>query len=176
MSRVRRIAAALPALALTCAPLLSGCSFWNSVFHRSHDHGCFEKPFRGNIENLQGLQVPEGMTPPDPRNQIRIPKLTEPERVRAKTEPCLSQPPSYASGSSIALPTRTGVPMGAPAPVPVPISPTEPVVPFPVPESTPAPESTGPLAPAPASPPAPATPEPPATPAPPEPPILEGPR
>jgi hypothetical protein len=154
--------AALPALCLLCCALpllLSGCSMYNRLFHRSHDIGCSEKPFRGNTENLAGLVVPEGMTPPDSRNQVRIPSLNEPERVRAKTEPCLAQPPSYKSGTSIAIPVHTGTPMGAPAPAPVPIEPTTPtlpmgpsvpsvpqvpVVPAPVPESTPpaAPDAT----------------------------------
>jgi hypothetical protein len=145
--------AALPALCLCCVlPLLSGCSVYNSWFHRSRDHGCREKPFEGNNESLPGLQVPEGMTPPDPRNQIKIPKLTEPERRRAKTEPCLAQPPSYASGSSIALPTRSGTPMGAPAPAPVPVAPT---VPVPTPDTLPtpgAPSSVPPVPPAPSAP------------------------
>ncbi len=165
--------AALPALCLCCcsALLLSGCSVWNSLFHRSHDNRCTEKPFRGNTESLAGLRVPDGMTPPDSRNQIKIPQLNEPERTRAKTEPCLSQPPSYASGSSIALPTRTGTPMGTPAPTPVPVSPTEPA-PLPTPDTLPLP----PVAPAPSSREPPATPQPPATPAPPPPPIPNAPQ
>lgn len=167
-----RLHAAVPALCLCCcsALLLSGCSLWNQLFHRSHDNRCTEKPFQGNTENLAGLRVPDGMTPPDQRNQVKIPQLNEPEQVRVKTEPCLSQPPSYGSGSTIALPTRTGTPMGAPAPAPVPVSPTEPQAP--TPETSPLP----PLRPAPSSPEPPATPQPPATPAPPEPPIPGGPR
>lgn len=143
-----RVSAALPALLCLCCcalPLLAGCSVYNSMFHRSHDHGCSEKPFMGNTETAAGLAVPEGMTPPDTRNQIKIPKLTEPERVRLKSEPCLAHPPSYGSGSSIVLPTRSGTPMGKPAPAPVPVSPTEPasptepVMPFPEPTSPAAP-------------------------------------
>jgi hypothetical protein len=154
-----RASAALPALCLCCCalPLLAGCSIYNSLFHRSRDHGCSEKPFMGNTETAPGLTVPEGMTSPDARNQIKIPKLTEPERVRLKSEPCLAQPPSYGSGSSIVLPTRSGTPMGKPAPAPVPVSPTEPVVPFPEPTSP-----TAPVVPAPEPPPAP--PPPPAAP------------
>ena len=143
--------AALPALCLCCCALpllLSGCSMYNRLFHRSHDIGCSEKPFQGNTENLPGLAVPEGMTPPDSRNQVRIPSLNEPERVRAKTEPCLAQPPSYKSGTFIAIPVHTGTPMGAPAPAPVPIEPTTPTLPPLVPSVPPAP--TVPSAPAPA--------------------------
>ncbi|HEY3809519.1 MAG TPA: hypothetical protein VGL50_06235 [Steroidobacteraceae bacterium] len=169
-----RTYAALPALAVCCCcMLLSGCSVWNSLFHRSHDNRCTEKPFQGNTETLAGLRVPEGLSPPEQRNQVKIPKLNEPERVRSKNEPCLSQPPSYASGSSIALPTRSRAPIGAPAAAPVPVSPTEPSAPSPdtVPES-----SLPPLTPVPATPKEPATPQPPATPAPPEPPIPNAPQ
>lgn len=130
----------LPLLLCCCVlPLLSACSLYNRVFHRSHDHGCTEKPFQGNSVELPGLTVPEGMTPPDKRNQVKIPVLTEPGRVRTKTEPCLSQPPSYKSGQSIALPTRSGLPVGAPAPTPVPVSPVTPVEPLPAPSPLPAP-------------------------------------
>jgi hypothetical protein len=113
-----------------CAlPLLDGCTLYNRVFHRSHDNGCREKPFQGDTTNLPGLSVPEGLTPPDARNQVKIPSLNASERVRAKSEPCLAQPPSYGSGGSIALPVRSGTPMGAPAPAPVPVSPVEPTTP-----------------------------------------------
>ncbi len=153
----------LGACALT---LLAGCSVYNGIFHRSRDHGCSEKPFAGNTTNLPGLTVPEGMTPPDARNQVKIPALNEPERKRAKTEPCLSHPPSYASGSSIAVPVRSGTPMGAPAPAPVPISPVQPGPLEPEPPVLPAPpiEPAPPAAPAPTTP-APTTPAPPTVPA-----------
>ena len=133
----------IPLCFFGCAmPMLTACSVYNSLFHRSHDHGCTEKPFQGNIDNLPGLVVPEGMTPPDTRNLVKIPALNEPEHPRAKTEPCLAQPPSYKSGQSISLPTRSGTRMGAPAPVPQPVSPVSPVVPtepFPAPAPTSAP-------------------------------------
>ena len=67
----------LPLCLCCCAlPLLSACSFYNRLFHRSHDHGCTEKPFQGNSVELPGLTVPEGMTPPDKRNQVKIPTMT----------------------------------------------------------------------------------------------------
>jgi hypothetical protein len=126
------VRAALPALCLCCCamPLLAGCSVYNRLFHRSHDVGCSEKPFEANTENLPGLVVPEGLSPPDTRNEIKIPPLNEPERVRAKSEPCLAQPPSYGTGTSIAVPVRSGTPMGAPAPAPEPMpAPAPPAIP-----------------------------------------------
>jgi hypothetical protein len=141
MPALRSLRGYLLPLCLCCCvlPLLSACSFYNRLFHRSHDHGCSEKPFQGNSVELPGLTVPEGMTPPDKRNQVKIPTLTETGRVRGKTEPCLSQPPSYKTGQSIALPTRSGLPVGAPAPEPVPVSPVTPGDPLPPPSPMPAP-------------------------------------
>jgi len=145
----------LACLGVCALTQLTGCSVYNGVFHRSRDHGCSEKPFAGNITNLPGLTVPEGLSPPEARNQVKIPVLNEPERARARSEPCLAQPPSYASGSSIAIPVRSGAPMGAPAPTPVPVSPVQPgpleppALPPPVlpPPVLPPPESTSPTVP-----------------------------
>ena len=156
-----RSRAVAPVLLCCCVPwLVSGCSVWNTVFHHSHDNRCTEKPFQGNTINLAGLKAPEGLTAPEQRNQIKIPKLDEPDHPRPRNAPCLSQPPSYSSGSSIALPTRTGLPMGAPAPAPVPISPTEPAAPETGPLSPLPPVPPSPAAPAPSAPPGPATPAP----------------
>jgi hypothetical protein len=118
--------AGLPALCLCLGalPLLSACSLYNSVFHRSHDTGCSEKPFAGNTENLPGIVVPEGLSAPDTRNVVKVPALNEPERARAKSERCLAQPPSYGTGTSISVPVRSRAPMGEPAPAPVPAPPT----------------------------------------------------
>jgi hypothetical protein len=135
-----------PLCLLGCTPLLlSGCTLYNNTFHRVHDNSCREKPFAGNTDNRPGLVVPPGMTAPDPRNQVKIPVLNEPDHPRPKSEPCLSQPPSYKSGQSIALPTRSGTPMGKEPEAPVPVSPvapagpSEPALPLPAPAPAPAP-------------------------------------
>ena len=106
---------------------LSGCT----LFHRGHNRagGCTQRPFAGNTDGLPPLVVPSGLSAPDTRNAVKIPELKEPERVRAKNEPCLAQPPSYGTGTSISVPVRSGAPMGAPAPAPVP----EPVPGLPLP-------------------------------------------
>lgn len=116
-----------------CALMLPGCSVWDRLVHRSHDVGCSEKPFQGNIDTLPPLVVPAGLTPPDTRNETRIPTLNEPERVRAKSEPCLAQPPSYATGTYVATPTRSGTPIGTPAPEPAPTGAPAPAAPEPAP-------------------------------------------
>ncbi len=146
----------VPLCLIGCAPaLLTGCTLYNKMFHRSHDNSCREKPFTGNTENRPGLVVPAGMTAPETRNQVKIPVLNEPEHPRPKSEPCLSQPPSYKSGQSIALPTRSGTPMGTAPPAPTPVSPVAPAT-----SSEPDTPAPAPPLQAPASTPAPATPAP----------------
>jgi hypothetical protein len=89
--------AKLGALMVCCAilPLLSACSLYNRVFHGRSDAGCTEKPFALNTDVRPPLKVPEGMSAPDTRNAVKVPELAVPQRTRAKSEPCLSRPPSY---------------------------------------------------------------------------------
>ena len=99
--------ARLGALFVCCAmlPQLTGCSFYNRVFHRHRTTGCTEKPFAQNTDTRPLLKVPAGLSAADTRNAIKIPDLNTPERVRSKTEPCLAQPPSFAIGKPVAEPT-----------------------------------------------------------------------
>lgn len=60
-------------------------------------------------QELPPLKAPEGLEAPNTRNALKVPPLNTPERVRAKTEPCLDMPPPYSA-------TKT-------APVPVPATP-----------------------------------------------------
>jgi hypothetical protein len=96
-TRKLRSRARIGALLLCCAilPVLSGCSLWDRVFHRSRNAGCTEKPFALNTDSRPPLKIPDGMSAPDTRTAIKVPDLTAAERVRAKTEPCLSRPPNY---------------------------------------------------------------------------------
>jgi uncharacterized lipoprotein len=48
-------------------------------------------------EDLPALKVPLGLEAPDTRSALKIPPLTEPERVRAESEGCLESPPSYST-------------------------------------------------------------------------------
>jgi hypothetical protein len=72
---------------------LSACQ----MFRHSASVGCTEQQVTRNIDNQPQLRVPPGLDAPDTRNGVHIPALDEPERPRAKTEPCLSMPPSYAA-------------------------------------------------------------------------------
>jgi hypothetical protein len=133
--------ARIGALLLCCVllPALSGCSVWDRVFHRHRRAGCAEKPFALNTDSRPALKVPEGMSAPDTRNSIRIGDLSDhPERVRAKTEPCLAEPPAYFTTPQ--KPTPSAVPGSAPV--------TE--MKLPPAASEPAPAASGPAAPAPA--------------------------
>ncbi len=57
---------------------------------------CREPVVPAAVEN-PALKVPVGLNAPDTRNAVKVPALTEPEKPRGKTDPCLSQPPSYGS-------------------------------------------------------------------------------
>jgi hypothetical protein len=155
-----RLRAELGAL-LVCAvmlPLLSGCSVYQRVFHHGGNKnfvGCTERPFAGNADSRPALKVPEGMSAPDTRNAVKIPALStpDPHTGKAKTEPCLAQPPNF-----FAQPLPLEQPKSKKS--------SQPANP-PAPATAPAPATTSSPAPAlPAAPPAPAAPTTPATPAP----------
>lgn len=76
-----------------CIIGLAGCSLLHR--HGTHSVGCREPVIGRGAKNLPPLQVPPGLDAPDTRNAIKIPPLTEPERPRAPTDPCLSVPPRY---------------------------------------------------------------------------------
>jgi uncharacterized lipoprotein len=82
------------AVALVAVLLLQGsCSMVRRV---TRSGKCREPAVPAAVEN-PALRVPAGMDLPDTRNAVRVPVLTEPEKPRGKTDPCLSQPPSYGS-------------------------------------------------------------------------------
>jgi hypothetical protein len=156
---------AAPGALLVCAvtmPLLSGCTLYNRVFHHNGGKvfvGCSEHPFAGHTDSRPPLQVPEGLSAPDTRNAVKIPALNTPERQRAKTEPCLAQPPNFfAQPLPLLQPTKGKGKGKPPAAAPAPAMPAP---------ATPAPDSPNPptASPAtPASPPLPGLPaQPPAT-------------
>ena len=133
---------------LACAvmlPLLSGCSVYQRVFHHGGSKnfvGCTERPFAGNADSRPALKVPEGMSAPDTRNAVKIPSLStpDPHTGKAKTEPCLAQPPNFfAQPLPLEQPRskKSRHPANPPATIP------EPAVP-PAPPATTAPATTGP--------------------------------
>jgi hypothetical protein len=56
---------------------------------------CSEPSDTGSGASIPPLEIPAGLEPPDTRNALKIPELTEPERPRTEAEGCLEQPPSY---------------------------------------------------------------------------------
>ncbi|HJS21826.1 MAG TPA: hypothetical protein VJ764_04160 [Steroidobacteraceae bacterium] len=49
----------------------------------------------GNDDSIPPLEIPAGLEPPDTRNALKIPELSEPERPRTEADGCLEEPPSY---------------------------------------------------------------------------------
>lgn len=81
----------LAALLVALSVGLGGCSW----FHHGGKHGCRERDVSRGAINRPPLQVPPGMDAPDTRNAVQVPPLSEPERPRAPTDPCLSAPPPF---------------------------------------------------------------------------------
>jgi hypothetical protein len=75
------------AAVLTLGAALAGC--------RSFSASCGEPASYGSDESIPPLEIPAGLEPPDTRNALKIPELTEPERPRTEAEGCLDEPPSY---------------------------------------------------------------------------------
>jgi len=83
---------ALVALALVL--LLQGSC---SMMRRMTGAGKCREPEVPAAANRAPLKVPAGLDAPDTRNAVRVPELGAAEAPRGKTDPCLSQPPSYGS-------------------------------------------------------------------------------
>ena len=81
--------------------MLTSCALFH---HRSLALACSERPFQGNSDPGIPLVVPEGMSPPETRNNVKIPALNEPEQSRPRG--CLAMPPSFAGGEAEGVRTR----------------------------------------------------------------------
>jgi len=95
-------------MSVTCA--LSGCQ----LFRHHRVAGCRDPQITSNLASLAPLRAPAGLDSPDTRNGVRIPQLNEPERPRAKTDPCLSEPPSYGTAPQIEQPVQKVSPTALP--------------------------------------------------------------
>jgi hypothetical protein len=71
---------------------LSSCSWMGR-----HGDKCREAAVPAGLENRPPLHAGAGLDAPDTRNAVKVPELTEPEKPRTKSDPCLSMPPSYGS-------------------------------------------------------------------------------
>lgn len=91
--------------------MLSSCALFN---HRSLVLACSEHPFQGNSDPGIPLVVPEGMSPPETRNNVKIPVLNEPEQTRPRG--CLAMPPSFSGGEAESVRTRVVPASAAPSP------------------------------------------------------------
>jgi hypothetical protein len=71
---------------------LSSCSWIGR-----HGDKCRETAVPAGLQNHPPLKAGAGLDVPDTRNAVKVPELTEPEKPRTKSDPCLSMPPSYGS-------------------------------------------------------------------------------
>lgn len=75
--------------ALAVAAALSGCS-------SREGFACINQAQYANAGSIPPLQVPEGLTPPDQTNALRIPPGPEfVPRDRDSEEPCIESPPRF---------------------------------------------------------------------------------
>ena len=88
MYRAYRIGFCLMTAALLTS---SGCSW----MHRNRVSSCRELTVVDQANTAAPLRVPPGLDAPDTRNAIKVPELSEPEKPRRPTDPCLSRPPTY---------------------------------------------------------------------------------
>jgi len=58
---------------------------------------CREPAIPAQLGNNPPLTVSAGLDPPDTRNAVKVPALSEPEKPRGSDAPCLSRPPAYGS-------------------------------------------------------------------------------
>lgn len=80
---------------------LSGCKVFGG--------GSCNKPREyTNSESVAPLKVPEGLDMPNTGSALRVPELDTPEQPRGPNDPCLDEPPRYA--------TPAAAPAGAPPP------------------------------------------------------------
>jgi hypothetical protein len=79
---------------LLAALSLASCS---RLGLRSRAAACREPQIPASPGNNAALKVAPGLDLPDTRGAIRVPELTEPEKPRSKSDPCLSRPPAYGS-------------------------------------------------------------------------------
>jgi uncharacterized lipoprotein len=76
--------------------ILPGCG---RLFARS----CSKPQVYAEAQSLPPLRIPVGLDGPDTRAALKIPDLNEPEAPRGPKDPCLEEPPAFATASA---PTR----------------------------------------------------------------------
>jgi hypothetical protein len=87
-----------PRIALTvllCASfgVLPGCK-------RLFASNCSKPQAYAQAQSLPPLRIPVGLDGPDTRAAMKIPDLSEPEAPRGPKDPCLAEPPAFATASA----------------------------------------------------------------------------
>ncbi len=94
------------ALAITAAVALGGCHHLVPKAFRAKD--CNKPQPYDLAQSIAPLRVPPGVDPPDTQGALRVPADNEPTPPPRKlTDPCLDEPPPFATTATPATPTPT---------------------------------------------------------------------
>lgn len=83
-----------------CLALLLGVSGCHMLHNKLSYKSCNEPQIYAGERSVAPLKVPPGMDAPDTTNALRLPSLNEPAPPRARTAPCLDEPPSFKVAKS----------------------------------------------------------------------------
>ena len=101
MTAARYAARAVLGALLVCAamlPLLSGCSLYNRVFHRgAKTVAAARSPFARQHRFATAAQGTGGLSAPDTRNAVKIPRSATPERIRSQDRAVSGAAASFSS-------------------------------------------------------------------------------
>ena len=61
---------------------------------------CSKPQAYAQAQSLPPLRIPVGLDGPDTRTALKIPDLNEPEAPRKPKDPCLEEPPAFATAST----------------------------------------------------------------------------
>jgi uncharacterized lipoprotein len=82
---------------LLCVVVAGACLVSSCSWTRRFSGRCREPAVPASTQNLPPLRASAGLDAPDTRNAVKVPPLGETAKPRTKSDPCLSQPPSYGS-------------------------------------------------------------------------------
>ena len=78
---------------------------------------CHDKKPYMSARSVAPLQVPPGLDPADTGSSLKIPRLNEPEPPRrAEKDPCLDEPPAFATPKAAPIPQARSIMPGGPQP------------------------------------------------------------
>lgn len=80
---------------LPCAVALAGCH--SSAYLRKHAKAvsCVEHPAYLAAQSVAPLRTPDGLTPPNTKNAMKVSEVSGTARARTTQEGCLDKPPNF---------------------------------------------------------------------------------